>query len=27
MGHLGVRFRCIRWYSKCSMGKLSSNLG
>ncbi|KHG24300.1 hypothetical protein F383_08375 [Gossypium arboreum] len=21
-----ARFRCIRWYSKCSMGKLSSNL-
>ncbi|KHG23868.1 hypothetical protein F383_28729 [Gossypium arboreum] len=26
MGHLGARFRCIRWYSKCSTGKLLSNL-
>ncbi|KHG09749.1 hypothetical protein F383_13906 [Gossypium arboreum] len=20
MGHLGARFRCIQWYSKCSTG-------
>ncbi|KHF98285.1 hypothetical protein F383_37513 [Gossypium arboreum] len=26
MGHLGARFLYIRWYSKCSAGKLSSNL-
>ncbi|KHG22441.1 hypothetical protein F383_27683 [Gossypium arboreum] len=26
MRHLGARFRCIRLYSKCLMGKLLSTL-